>query len=685
MASLRTLYLTAPLVLIAIASPARSEGPDVATPPRDQAVDEIVVKGQQPSTPDLFVVSPARATPNEPDSAELIKLVPGGGLVDNGPLSGEIQYRGLFGNRIRSTVDDMYISPGGPNAMDPPMHYAPRALVESLTVDRGIAPVSRGPEAFGGAVRAQLKTSQFSDDSGWKFGGDLMLGGRSVDASVNGGGILRAANEHHRIHFLGSADYGNDYEAPSGEVRPTEFERYTYGAGYGFRLGEHELGLDYRHNDTQQTGNPALPADIQFFNTEIVNTDYSGQLGKVTIDARVFFSDIDHQMDNFSLRTATPPANRRTVDAEADTIGYELGGALPLFSGELSFGLDGQLSDHAALVTNPSNAAFFAIAFNDVNRDLYGIFGEWSGSLAEKWDLEVGLRYSRTQMRAGEVDASPAPSAPLRDAFNDANRHKGDNLVDFVAIGGFEPGEDWRLELGFGRKTRSPSYYERYLWIPLEVTGGLADGNNYLGDIDLEPEKVYEVEGGFEWRRSGIYIAPRAFYRWVDDYIQGTPTANPNVLKYTNVEAQLYGVDLPYGVRLPFDFQLDGILSYVRGKRMDIVDDLYRIAPLQGRTTFSYMRDTWVVAIEGVYAASQNNVSVTNGESPSRRWGAMNLYAQWEPIAQLGLEFGIDNVTDNEYADHLSGIARFTSPGVTAGDPIPAPGRSYYGRITGRF
>jgi outer membrane receptor protein involved in Fe transport len=522
--------------------------------------------------------------------------------------------------------------------MDPPLHYAPRALVETLTMDRGIAPVSRGPEAFGGAVRTELKTSHFSDQPDWVLGGELMLGGRSVDTSVSGGGILRAANEHHRFHILGSADYGDDYQAPSGEVWPTEFERYSYGAGYGLRLGEHELSLGYRHNDTQQTGNPGLPTDIQFFNTEIVKTDYAGQL-----------------------------------------------------------------SDHAALVTNPNDAAFFVVAFNDVNRDLYGIFGEWSGSLAYNWDLELGLRYTRTQMRAGEVDALPAqmlPAGPpgrLRDAFNLADRYKGDNLVDFVAVGGCEPSEGWRIELAFGRKSRSPSYYERYLWIPLEVTGGLADGNNYVGDIDLVPEKVYEVEGGAEWRRSGVYIAPRVFYRWVDDYIQGTPSTDPDViavstingdptpLEYTNVEAQLYGVDLPYGFQLPFDLQLDGLLSYVRGRRMDVDDDLYRIAPLYGRSTLSYMRDTWAVAIEGVYAASQKKVSATNGETPSRAWGAMNLYAQWEPTPHFRLEFGIDNVLDNEYAEHLAGTARVTSPGVPAGDRVPASERGYYGRITGRF
>ena len=81
------------------------------------------------------------------------------------------------------------------------------------------------------------------------------------------------------------------------------------------------------------------------------------------------------------------------------------------------------------------------------------------------------------------------------------------------------------------RKTRSPHYLERFAWLPLEVTAGLADGNNYVGDVDLDPEISYEVELGLDWRGSALFVAPRAFYRNVDDYIQGVPVdATPGVI-----------------------------------------------------------------------------------------------------------------------------------------------------------
>jgi iron complex outermembrane receptor protein len=160
---------------------------------------------------------------------------------------------------------------------------------------------------------------------------------------------------------------------------------------------------------------------------------------------------------------------------------------------------------------------------------------------------------------------------------------------------------------------------------------------------------------------------------------------SPFTLVFSNVFAEFYGIDTPYALQLPCDFQLDGVLSYVRGKRRDIDDDLYRIAPVNGRTTITYQRDSWSLAIEGVYAGGQDKVSETNREIPSRAWGVMNLFATWEPFDGIVLDAGVDNVIDNYYARHLSGVSRVSSSGVAAGSPLPSPGRSFFGRISGRF
>ncbi|MEH6607587.1 MAG: Plug domain-containing protein, partial [Pseudomonadales bacterium] len=77
-----------------------------------------------------------------PDTALALKSIAGADVNQNGPLTGIQQYRGLYGPRVAVSIDGIQPGTGGPNWMDPPLSYAPAALLDSLTVYRGIAPVS---------------------------------------------------------------------------------------------------------------------------------------------------------------------------------------------------------------------------------------------------------------------------------------------------------------------------------------------------------------------------------------------------------------------------------------------------------------------------------------------------------------------------------------------------------------
>ena len=248
-----------------------------------------------------------------------------------------------------------------------------------------------------------------------------------------------------------------------------------------------------------------------------------------------------------------------------------------------------------------------------------------------------------------------------------------------------------------GHKTRSPSYQERYLWLPLQATNGLADGNNYVGDINLDAEKAYEVGLGLNWATGRFYLEPRAFYRYVDDYIQGVPATDPVViavstaggdptpLQFANVDAKLYGADAAWGATLNNNWRLDGIVSYVRGKRDDINDNLYRIAPLNGRATLTYRRSAWWTALEGVAYAKQDEVSETNNEQKTDAYQLLNLRGGMDIGRGLSLAAGVENILDSTARDHLAGINRVTDSDVAVGERLPSPGRSFFASLQYRY
>ncbi|HEY5658045.1 MAG TPA: TonB-dependent receptor [Myxococcota bacterium] len=159
---------------------------------------------------------------------------------------------------------------------------------------------------------------------------------------------------------------------------------------------------------------------------------------------------------------------------------------------------------------------------------------------------------------------------------------------------------------------------------------------------------------------------------------------DPDPLRFTNVDAQLYGVDVEYGLHLPLHLALEGVLSYVRGERRDVDDFLHRIPPLRGRTALGFRRGAWPASVEGVYAARQRNTSSENDESETPSYGILNLSFHWEPVAGLGVRAGVDSVLDALYRDHLSGTNRVRDSAVAPGERLPGPGRNFYASITWR-
>jgi len=249
------------------------------------------------------------------------------------------------------------------------------------------------------------------------------------------------------------------------------------------------------------------------------------------------------------------------------------------------------------------------------------------------------------------------------------------------------------VEFGLARKTRSPSYQERYLWLPLAAAGGLADGNNYVGDVDLDPEVSYQVELGAKWHQGATYFAPRIFYRHIDDYIQGAPSTDPTVimvstgggdstpLQFSNTDAKLYGFDADWGITLGENWELAGIVSYVRGKRRDISDDLFRIAPLNGRIELSYEQAAWRLTSEVVAYAAQNKVSTTNSETKSSGYSLLNLRANYQPNGGLTIGFGVENLFNKKYSEHVGGFNRAANNDIPVGDHLVGSGRNLYATV----
>lgn len=709
--SRKSLYLASASLAAAIAlGSAASASEHVNQRPEEPAApavqDVIVVTGFRITTNASIEehVSPEQAPLLGPDAASLVARLPGAALVDNGSISGQVQYRGLFGSRAPVAIDGAAVMSGGPNLMDPPLHYAPMPLVERIEVDRGVAAVSRGP-GMGGGMNVILKGVDFASGHEIEYETQTMASVRSVDGSYAVGGVAGGASEGRRFQLLFSREEGGDIAFSGGDIPNSHHERTVYGLGGGLASGDHAVSLDYRRLDTGPTGNAALAMDIEHVETDVARLAYEGVAGGIAIDAAIGWTDVSHGMDNFSQRPNPDPMRHRYTVATANTVSAELSLGFAALGGDLELGIDREEAEHDVLISNPNNAAFFLGSLPDITIERTGAYAQWEGVILSL-ESELGIRADWHSDDAGLARtgaAVPAGAQMLAGMFNMADRAHDDTTVDAVAR--FWRHTDgpltWRLTLA--HKTRMPSYVERYAWLPTGASGGLADGNTYVGDLHLEPETADSIEAGFDWRGDSVYVRPTVFYRRVDDFIQGVAyDATPGVidtpvemvsmmngdatpLRFANVDAEFFGVDADFGWQLSRAWRIDGVASLVKGDRRDIDEPLYRMAPARLLLDLTYEQADWSVSLESQFVAEQDRVSATNSEQATDGYAVFGANLDWYARDNILVTLGVENLFDETYERHLSGYNRVAGGDVAVGDRLPGQGRGAYARISAAF
>ena len=684
-----------------------------------QRIEEITVVGVR-DTHTVIVDDMLVATP---DTAQLLRKMPGANVNKNGELTGIAQYRGMFGDRIQVSVDGAQINGAGPNAMDAPLHYAPVAILESLTINRGIVPVSKGQETIGGYVEANTYAGDFGTTKGFEFSGRAYAGAQSVNSGDVLSGFFSMANDTHILRGFVMQERADDLEFPDGNITPSEYERERFDLGYSFVTGAHEFSIDFARNNTKDAGTASLPMDILSIDSDLFRSRYTFSASEGVFTVELSASDNEHWMTNYHLRrppqtaasTADPMRFRRNW-AVSENYGFALKYEQFADNGNWLYGIDGHFAEHRSIITNPNSTPFYISNFNDVNRDIIGAFVERQISLNGRTGLETGIRVNHVSMDSVPVSANLNPmnmmmgmpvmmnnlAGSLSTQFNNDNVAQTDTNVDAFVRLSYQTDGDATWYIGAARKTRSPSYQERYLWIPLEATGGLADGKTYIGNPNLNPEVAHEIELGLDLENSRYGIYPRIFYKRVSDYIQGTPSTNvtannfaqmmanmgmgmPNPLQFTNVEARFYGLDIDSNYAVNDKITLRAILNIVRADRRDINDNLYRVSPDNVLVALDYRGNGWTGSIESVTYADQNRIAITNSELKTEGYSLVNVIARSSFADGIEVSFGAENLFDESYLDHLAAYNRAYNPDIASRARMPGLGRNFYARVMWNF
>ncbi len=752
-------------IAVAFSSTATWAELPASTPRLDDVVvsDSRLRPAPEPATIDSRSLAPQRAATS--DAASLLRDVPGVSLYGAGAVSSLPAINGLADDRLRIKVDGMDLIASCPNHMNPALSYVDPSNLESLTVYAGIAPVSLGGDSIGGSIVAETRAPEFAaPGQGSIAKGELGAFYRSNNDARGGNAAATLATENFSISYNGARSEANNYTSGDNfktytatgragermardEVGSTGYQTDNHTLGIALRGGNHLFEARFGYQNMPEQLYPNQRMDLLDNEQKRLNLRYLGQFDWGRLEARAYQEKVDHFMDFGDDKRwwygaasggagAIDPvacgamsmtcAQGMPMYTESKTSGFSLKADIALGQNDLlRVGSEFQryrLDDWWPA----SGSGMWPGTFVNVNngeRDRSALFGEWEAQRGQ-WTTLLGVRYESVSMNADDVRGyNPAGGGNQgRDAnlFNASDRSRHDNNWDLTALARYAANAGLNVEFGLARKVRSPSLYEAYPWSTWQMAALMnnfvGDGNGYVGNPDLKPEKAHTLSATFDWHAAdrGWEFKATPFYTHVTDYIDaiqwnGTtnaPRTTPlrdqfTVLRYTNQSARLYGLNLSGQMPLAStgigSLGLKGLLSYTHGRNRDTGDGLYNIMPLNAKLTLTQKTGGWDNALELIGVAAKQRISDARNEMKTSGYSLVNLRGSYS-WQRVRLDFGIENLFDRYYEMPLGGayLGQGTTMSATLnnvpngvvplwGTPVPGMGRSLYAGINVKF
>ncbi|MCL1960412.1 MAG: TonB-dependent copper receptor [Desulfovibrionaceae bacterium] len=684
--------LTALMLALLAAWPARAQTLSQAQPqPASQAgfsvpaLDTVTVTATSELPPPLSVVADPKAQDAlQPagDGAQYLKNIPGFSAVRSGGANGDPVLRGMFGSRLNILNDGASIIGACPGRMDSPSSYISPESFDAVTVIKGPQTVAWGPGASAGTIRFERETPGFSAP-GLRFDGSL--GGGSFDRN-DAAADLTAGNEKFFARVTANRVHSGSYKDGGGNRIASAYEKWNTDLTLGFTPDadtRFELTAGGGNGQVQYAGRSMDATELkrQTFGARFIKDNLGGALKKV--EAQLYHNDADMVMDNFTLRA--PPAMGSGMGgggmgamgggmASADnraTWGGRLAGTWGLGADvDLLTGLDAQASRHRVRSGTAMNSYRDNPWARDATLGNTGVFAEATWRATQQSRVIGGARLDWASAR--DWRQTSATFEQRRDKTLPSGFVRYEQDLSAVAA-------TWYV--GIGHVERFPDYWELF-----SANQGPAGSVNAFQGI--KPEKTTQIDFGARYKTKQIELWASGYAGHVSDFILFDYASMSTGER--NINASIAGGELGASYRLAPRLRLSGTLAYAWGRNDTDHRALPQMPPLQARLTAAYDNGPWSALAQWRLAMRQGRVALNQGNvvgkdfGPSAGFGTLSLSASYAFTKQAKLVFGIDNVFNKTYSEHLN-TAGNANLGFAADTGVNEPGRTLWARLNVKF
>jgi iron complex outermembrane receptor protein len=526
-----------------------------------------------------------------------------------------------------------------------------------------------------------------------------------------------------RLDAVGNARAVSDKTNLSATLTHAESDNYKDGAGHEVHsayerqsatvLGGYKIDSNTRIDvDATVSRGEAAYADRsvdgslfdrQSYGVSLEKKNVSERVKKVS--ARVYHSYIDHVMDNYSLREDPAAGSFSAMNPDRTTDGMR-------FSADLSLGLNDLVILGADWRQDSHTSRNTMMGANSAAADLYstlprkvdyksrfaGIFGEWTHTLGIGRKVVSGLRVDNWAADRWFVTMMNAQTYQ-----GEASETLKTGFIRFEQ----ELSPQARGYIGFGVNERPMDYWE----------GNRFEGITTTTTNVLKPESTRQLDVGAIWRTDRTQGALSIFYGKVSDYIliySGTPSAASNSacqsdsgflnVRYHsmaggscvasgNVNATRLGFEGDIRHRLGGGWNVWGSVAYVYAENDTMNVPLAQTPPLEVKLGSDYTAGNWTMGGVLRAVARQSRIHYNYGNivgldraSATPGFATLGINANFKPNKSSQVSFGIDNLFDRNYHEHISrtdsSVAGYTVDPTTA---VNEPGRTFWVKAQANF
>lgn len=656
------------------------------------------------------------------DSASVLSDMFGLQLRRNGGVSSLPMMQGLADDRIRIKVDGMDLISSCANHMNPALSYIAPGNIADVKVYKGLAPVSVGGDSIAGSIVVSSAVPEFAMDDQLLSLGSLNSFYRSNNDAFGVNASLSVANQQMYMRYTGATVDANNAHAggefkPAGlaaagrgwldadEIGSTAYRSTNHALALGFHVDNHlfEFKLGLQDIDKQGFANQRM--DMTGNRSEQYQLRHEAKYEWGTWQSRLYHEHTRHSM-NFGADKQFWYGNApgMPMETRGNTTGFNTQVDRLLNPRDtLRLGLDlqryGLQDDWPPSGTGMMMAPNTFQNINNGKRDRNDLYAEWDAAWSSHWWTQAGLRLSQVKSDADNVQGYSGMYGIAATAFNARNKSQTDNNIDSTLLAKYNPDDTQNYEFGYALKMRSPNLYERYTWansnsMVMNMNNWFGDGNGYVGNLNLDPEKSHTLQLTADWHdvgRQDWQVKFTPFYRYVHDYIDAATCASVGItcatrtdgfsnLTLSNQNARMFGFDLNAKKTLVADsswghlgLQLD--VNYVRGKNTVSHDDLYAIMPLNAKLALLHADGAWKSRVQTRMVSKKSHVQAIRNENETPGYMLLDIYTSYE-WKKARLDLGLENLLDKLYFDPTGGayLGQGATMGATIRQGLQVPG-----------